>query len=555
MAPRSPDAYGCRSPSEGRWATVVALVALLTLPGVGEADPFDPKSPVVGATLQVVGPIHGPDAALPSKASSPPPAESEPPAAAAPPPEVASPPPPAAPARPSLLEKLFGLFAPTEAEKSPAGDSSATPEPATPTVAEPPPSLTVSATSEGPPAQDDGAPSGAIAPSAEPTPPALPPPAAAHPEAASTPSAVVSTGPSLLERLFGLFATAEEKKSPTGDSPSETPGPVAAMERLSLPAPVAPGPSTDSAKSEAATENNDGAPAAALTQPLGLTQPAFTDLPLPVIGKIRGPDNPTPEPLPPSPPPSPSPEPSVAAAPAPKPAAKPPSAAPAPTDTAATTVALMTAPPKPKPNLRREPLRDVALALGETAVLGRPLVRGLPAQSCIDRRSWSAVFCVEPVDWPADVAPLFTVNSSLYRGAMAVVRYEPEGAVHYHAIFPTESFAAVVAYLERVYGPPTDRGDRLMAVVGQPRQPNPTARWVSVDATTRQTAVLEVRAFDDVRNFLPDTSFGVIRLFRENARPVFDVLNPSDLLLLRMRQSAVRVDEGSPPAKTGPAKR
>jgi len=165
------------------------------------------------------------------------------------------------------------------------------------------------------------------------------------------------------------------------------------------------------------------------------------------------------------------------------------------------------------------------------------------------------VFCVEPVDWPAEINAVFAVNSSLYRGAMAVARYEQESAVHYHAIFPTESFAAVVAYLERLYGSPTEQGDRMMAVVGQPRQPNPTVRWISIDGKTRETAVLEVRTFDDVRNFLPDTSFGAIRLFQANARPVFDILSPSDLLLLRMRQSTARVDDAPRPTKTAPAKR
>jgi hypothetical protein len=485
--------------------------------------------------------------------------------ATTPSPEATAPAPPAAPAGPSLLERLFGFFASTEAEKSPASDTPAAPGPAAPTMAEPSPppaaeplaGLTLSAKSEVPPAKDEGAPSKAAAPPSEPTPPVSPPAAPPPSEAALPAPSAAPAGPSLLERLFGLFASTETEKSPTGDT-SAPPGPLmpAKVEQSSLPAIEPPASPIESAKTEVSADNDDGTLTTAMARAPVPPQPALTELPLPVIGKIRGPDNPAPEPLPPPSVPSPVPEPSIAAPPAAKPDVKPPPAAPAATDTAATPVAVVTAPSRPKPIPRREPLRDVTLALGDTMVLGRPLMRDrLPAQSCIERRSWPAVFCVEPVDWPADVAALFTVNASLYRGAMAVVRYEPEGAVHYHAIFPTESFAAVTAYLERLHGPPTEQGERMMAVVGQPRQPNPMMRWVSVDGTTRDTAVLEVRAFDDVRNFLPDTSFGVIRLFRENARPVFDILNPSDLLLLRMRQSAVRANEEPIPAKTGPAKR
>jgi hypothetical protein len=444
-----------------------------------------------------------------------------------------------------LFERLFGTSAAAEAEKSPASDTPAAAEPTTPATvehapatAEQPASLTVSARSEALPAKDESTALETVPPLAEPTPPVSPPVTAPPLDAAAQPTA--PAGPGLLERLFGLFVPADTQKSPTGDI-AETPGPAlpAAVERASLPAIEPPASPAESATIETAAEHDDGAPATATARAPLPPQPALMQLPLPVIGKIRGPENPEPEPV------------AVVAAPAPKPKEKP-----AAIETAAAPVALVTAPPKPQPAPRREPLQDVTLSLGETMALGRPLMRDrLPAQSCIDRRSWPAVFCVEPVDWPADVAALFTVNSSLYRGAMAVVRYEQEGAVHYHAIFPTESFAAVVAYLERVYGPPTDRGDRMMAVVGRPRQPNPMVRWLSVDGTTRQTSVLEVRAFDDVRNFLPDMSFGALRLFRENARPVFDILNPSDLMLLRMRQSATRADEGSPPSKTGPARR
>lgn len=694
MAPRSPNDRGCPSPPTCRWATAgVALVALLTFPwdaALGgptvETNPFDPKSRAAGATLPVVGPIHGPDTPLTPKTPSAPTATTEPPVkiepsagtASVPPStpgllaspstaasssEVAPPAPPTAPAGPNLLKRLFGgitgLFASPDPEKPPTGDAptataptipvavaeptpppaehptnppasvkaetppaAASPAPAAPegpslferlfggtkgqvaaTDAEKPPtrdeptapkpapeamaerpplpaaeqpaSLTVSAKSEEAPANDGSAPAAAITPPSDPTPLVSLPPATPPPEAPSPAPTAAPRGPSLLERLFGLFAPADAEKSPASDAPS-TPAPVTTVVTVAGPTllPAEPEASpADSAKIETPMKNDDGTPATAMAL-APLSQPAAPmELPLPVIGKIRGPDNPAPEPPPPPSVPGPVPEPSVAAAPAVKPEEKPAPSQPAPkssdsavaaaampspatpvapaaTAAVATPVALIATPPKPKPIPRPEPLRDVTLTLGDTIALGRTLTRDrLPAQSCIERRSWPAVFCVEPVDWPAEINAVFAVNSSLYRGAMAVARYEQESAVHYHAIFPTESFPAVMAYLERLYGPPTEQGDRMMAVVGQPRQPNPTVRWISIDGKTRETAVLEVRTFDDVRNFLPDTSFGTIRLFRENARPVFDILSPSDLLLLRMRQSTARVDDAPRPAR------
>jgi hypothetical protein len=174
----------------------------------------------------------------------------------------------------------------------------------------------------------------------------------------------------------------------------------------------------------------------------------------------------------------------------------------------------------PPADVPREDLDTVALILGRSAALGKaapPTPEEAEAGArCVQTAGGATVVCVEPVDWPAEVAPLVRVESDMYRGAQAIVRYDEGKATRLHALFPTQSFDAVVAFCTRRFGPPLKTLDR-----GTAGRTNPTVLWMSVDPVTDQVVALEIRKFDDVRGAYPDTVHGAMMLFPASAAPVF----------------------------------
>lgn len=214
-------------------------------------------------------------------------------------------------------------------------------------------------------------------------------------------------------------------------------------------------------------------------------------------------------------------------------------------------------PPRPAPfkPLHRPPLSGVPLALGQTATIGRPWpAANLPPHSCIIKKAWNAGFCVEPIDWPAAALPIFDINSPLYRGTMAVTRYEGGTARQYHSVFPAAMFGHVVRFFEGNLGPATEEDMKTVAMPGQPALRNPIRRWVSVDPQTGRKTVIEVRGFDDLRNFIPDAEYGVARLYDEGSGPVFEFLGTAELLLMRIRQTSAAFPTLEP-LKSDPATR
>ena len=208
----------------------------------------------------------------------------------------------------------------------------------------------------------------------------------------------------------------------------------------------------------------------------------------------------------------------------------------------------------------RSILQGVDLALGNSVRLGRLFdAANPPVGGCIAKRAYDAIFCIEDVDWPSAVAPAFDVRSSLYAGVRAITRYDGGAASGVHAIFPTAAFAEVVDHFTTRYGPPNESANLMMAMIGEPRRPNPMVRWVAA-ADGKTVDILEVRTFDDSRGTLPNLRYGVVRLFREGAVSVFRHLSTGDLLVLHMRRIGQprELDEevdrpGSTPANPAPA--
>ncbi len=209
---------------------------------------------------------------------------------------------------------------------------------------------------------------------------------------------------------------------------------------------------------------------------------------------------------------------------------------PTPADAAPATETAMAAAPKPAvaPPLRparAEPVLGAAHRLG----MRRP-----PDGSgvCVEKPALRAAFCVEPVEWPASIAALFDVQTAIYRGRQAVVRYDDGTATQFHVLFPTANFQKVVDHFAAVLGPPGDAPVQWAVAIGAPNRKNRIARWLAPRAADGGDGILEVREIDDMRwSAPPDLEHGVVRLYRVGGDVIFQHVSWSDFLLARMRQS------------------
>ena len=182
-------------------------------------------------------------------------------------------------------------------------------------------------------------------------------------------------------------------------------------------------------------------------------------------------------------------------------------------------------------------LKNVDFTFGETVKLGksrpRDSTQGERRASTVIQRKGSVVFMVESIDWPHAERQVFHVNSNLYRGTNAIVRYDNGQATNFHVLFDSKAFASVVATYEGRLGPPTDRLERPVAAPGAAKRTNSILIWHSVDPGTGRITKLEVRNFDDARSGFPDTGHGVIMLHHERSLPIFPNLSSLDLMMLQ----------------------
>lgn len=149
---------------------------------------------------------------------------------------------------------------------------------------------------------------------------------------------------------------------------------------------------------------------------------------------------------------------------------------------------------------------------------------------CVKKSRGTVVFCVEPVDWPAKLSRQMRVNSIMYQGAQAIVRYDNGTATRIYAIFPTESQAALITHYTQRFGKPTATSEHAITPFAQPRQSNRLVSWERIDPLTREKTTLEIRRYDDTRGSFPDMRYGAILLYNTASPPIFPVLSALDLM-------------------------
>ena len=195
-------------------------------------------------------------------------------------------------------------------------------------------------------------------------------------------------------------------------------------------------------------------------------------------------------------------------------------------------------PPAPRPGvLTRTSLEDVVLSMGESVTLENtlpPQQDGIdPLNACVKKNRGTTLFCVEPIDWPAELRSAFVVPTILYTGPMAITRYDQGSPTRFHSLFDAEKFEQVIAYYQARFGEPTEIWKRSIAPLAKPRMDNPTVTWRSRDKRTNVISVLEIRKFDDSRGGFPDTSRGAVMLYHYNAPSIFPQVSSHELMRLR----------------------
>ena|GEM_PF-6678035 len=179
-------------------------------------------------------------------------------------------------------------------------------------------------------------------------------------------------------------------------------------------------------------------------------------------------------------------------------------------------------------------LPDNVLALGETLHLGSkmqpPSEDPATRNHCVKKNDDTAVFCVEPVDWPSPLSQSLRVSSIMYQGAQAVVRYDGGIASRAQAIFPNSAYDGVIAYYTKRFGSPVPVPGNTIAPFAQPRQENPTVRWQRKDPDTGEETTLEIRKYDDTRGGFPDLRHSALMLYDARSAEIFPELSALDLM-------------------------
>ena len=188
-----------------------------------------------------------------------------------------------------------------------------------------------------------------------------------------------------------------------------------------------------------------------------------------------------------------------------------------------------------------KPLDGIVLTLGADAAIGQEVgeerLKMMEQETihkpCLKKGGPETVFCVDQISWPFELEEDFLVDTIMYQGTRSIARYDAGRASYFHTLFNTGSFAKVVNYYITRFGQPTEKIQRAIAPLAQPRTDNPTYLWRTREAGTDSIVTLEIRQFDDARSGFPDTRRGVILLYREHAGGIFPQLSQLELMVLK----------------------
>ena len=189
--------------------------------------------------------------------------------------------------------------------------------------------------------------------------------------------------------------------------------------------------------------------------------------------------------------------------------------------------------------LRETALGNIDLYVGKDTVIGTPYdAKKFGPEDCIERPLHGSIFCLATLHWPADIVEQFAVDTAFTLPGEALIRFENGTISRVYAIFDSQNFADVVKHMQRNFGAPSEREIVWMPVMEAPRLPNTTFRWKALSADRKDTMILEVRNYDDLRRSFADMEHGLVRLYRDGSRPIFKHISTMDLMLMQRKRVA-----------------
>ncbi len=189
------------------------------------------------------------------------------------------------------------------------------------------------------------------------------------------------------------------------------------------------------------------------------------------------------------------------------------------------------------PIMRPAATPATGLVMGQSVMLGKSPPTALDpsaaGKSCITKHQGTVTFCIESIDWPESLQTAIWVDTVMYQGLNAIVRYDNGVATRYHSLFPSESFSSIVEHYIAKLGPPHNTWNRSISPLAAEQQANPTVSWKAVNPYTQVVNVLEIRQFDDTRGGFPDDKRGAIMLHNAQSGTIFPQVSAFELMRLR----------------------
>ena len=158
--------------------------------------------------------------------------------------------------------------------------------------------------------------------------------------------------------------------------------------------------------------------------------------------------------------------------------------------------------------------------------------------SGVEIEALGTLFCVETMRWNPKIIDAFGTGHFFSGGGRGVVHYHMGRAVQYHVLFPADSFLRISKYLMERYGDASENPRIWTYILGAPKRLNRTLRWRAPSANEDGYDILEIRSINDLRwSGLPQLEYGVVRLYREGAKPIFESVSISDLMMMQIHNN------------------
>ena len=199
---------------------------------------------------------------------------------------------------------------------------------------------------------------------------------------------------------------------------------------------------------------------------------------------------------------------------------------------ATTEVAAIAPPGKNENKPAAQSLRHLKLTLGGRLSTGQVLdEKTKKSRACFKKGTIKALFCTIDARWPGELKAVLVKDSLLYQGEKILVRYDNNKSSRLYLLFQSSKVQKVLDHYVGLFGPPTEIKDgQIRLYRGKPLL-NRSFRWKAMDDSTGKIKNLEIRNYDDIRETIPDTKYGVIRLYDEGSESIFKHLSEVDFIL------------------------